>query len=230
MSRILIIDDEPQIRHFLRIGLTAKAYEVIEAALGEEGLQKAALDAPDLVILDLGLPDMDGIEVLKSLREFYQGPVVILSVRNRENEKVAALDSGANDYVVKPFGINELLARIRVLLRAGGEPNGPFAEYNDGVLHLDVLMRKVTVDGNSIHLSRKEFDLLKLLMEYQDRVLTQQQILDRLWGKTHVQDTHYLRILVGKLRAKLGDEASAPRFIETEPGVGYRFLSAHGKD
>ncbi|MDA1371303.1 MAG: response regulator transcription factor [Proteobacteria bacterium] len=226
MSRILIIDDEPQIRHFLRIGLSAKAYDVIEAANGAEGLQQAALEAPQLVVLDLGLPDMDGIDVLKSLREFYQGPVIILSVRNREQEKVAALDGGANDYVVKPFGINELLARIRVLLRASGQPDSVFAAYDDGALQVDLLQRRVTVDGKPIRLSRKEFDLLKLLIEFQDRVITQQQILDRLWGKSHVQDTHYLRILVGKLRAKLGDDASAPRFIETEPGVGYRFLSA----
>ncbi len=225
MGKILVIDDEPQIRRFLRIGLTAKAYDVLEANTGVAGLELSALESPQLVILDLGLPDMDGIEVLKSLREFYHGPVIILSVRNREQEKVAALDAGANDFVVKPFGINELLARIRVLLRAGSDAPSVFAEYDDGVIQLNVLQRKLVVNGRPVHLSRKEFDLLKLLMEYQDRVLTQQQILDRLWGKTHVQDTHYLRILVGKLRAKLGDEASAPRFIETEPGVGYRFLS-----
>lgn len=224
MSKILVIDDEAQIRHFLRIGLSAKGYEVIEAAIGEEGLQKTALEAPDLVVLDLGLPDMDGLEVLKAMREFYKGPLIILSVRNREQEKVAALDGGANDYVVKPFGINELLARMRVLLRASGQPGSVFSEYNDAALHVDVLQRIVVVDGQMVRLSRKEFDLLKLLLEFQDRVITQQQILDRLWGKTHVQDTHYLRILVGKLRAKLGDDASAPRFIETEPGVGYRFL------
>lgn len=226
MSRILIIDDEPQIRHFLRIGLTAKAYEIIEAANGITGLQRAALDAPQLVILDLGLPDMDGIEVLKSLRQFFQGPVIILSVRNKEQEKVEVLDAGANDYVVKPFGINELLARIRVLLRDAGASRAGQTEYINGDLHLHILQRKISLKGQPIHLSRKEFDLLKLLMEYPDRVLTQQQILDRLWGKSHVQDTHYLRILLGKLRAKLGDDASAPRFIETEPGVGYRFLSA----
>lgn len=229
MAKILIIDDEPQIRRFLRIGLTAKAYDVIEAADGSAGLELVALEAPQLVILDLGLPDIDGIEVLKSLREFFHGPVIILSVRNREQEKVAALDAGANDYVIKPFGINELLARVRVLLRAGSDSPAVFAEYDDGLISLNVLQRKLTVNGRPVHLSRKEFDLLKLLMEYQDRVLTQQQILDRLWGKTHVQDTHYLRILVGKLRAKLGDEASAPRFIETEPGVGYRFLSTRSE-
>ncbi len=226
MSRILVIDDESQIRHFLRIGLTAKGYEVIEAATGETGLQKTALNSPDLVVLDLGLPEMDGLQVLKSLREFYQGPLIILSVRTREQEKVAALDGGANDYVVKPFGINELLARIRVLLRFSGQHSSVFSEYHDPALSVDVLQRKVIVDGSAVRLTRKEFDLLKLLIEFQDKVVTQQQILDRLWGKSHVQDTHYLRILVGKLRAKLGDDASAPRFIETEPGVGYRFLPA----
>ena len=226
MSRILVIDDEAQIRHFLRIGLTAKGYEVIEAATGEAGLQKTALNAPDLIVLDLGLPDMDGLQVLKSLREFYNGPLIILSVRNHEQEKVAALDGGANDYVVKPFGINELLARIRVLFRFSGQQGSVFSEYHDPALHVDVLQRKVVVDGMGVRLSRKEFDLLKLLIEFQDKVVTQQQILNRLWGKSHVQDTHYLRILVGKLRAKLGDNASAPRFIETEPGVGYRFLPA----
>ncbi|MFM1897465.1 MAG: hypothetical protein RLZZ385_2539 [Pseudomonadota bacterium] len=225
MTRILIIDDEPQIRRFLRIGLGAQGYEVIEAQDGKQGLERAALDAPQLVILDLGLPDQDGSSVLKSLREFFSGPVLVLSVRNQEREIVRLLDAGAQDYIVKPFGINELLARIRVHLREAGSSSQGFTEYQDGDLFVSVPQHKVTVAGTPVQLSRKEFDLLRLLVEHPDRVMTQQQILQHLWGKTHVEDTHYLRILVAKLRAKLGDLPSAPRFIETEPGVGYRFLS-----
>jgi len=224
MNRILVIDDEPQIRKFLRIGLESQGYEISEAASGQSGLQQVVLIQPHLVILDLGLPDLDGQAVLRSMREFYTGPVIILSVRSREEEKVEALDNGANDYVVKPFGIQELLARIRALLRSSDSAPLIINEYDDGFLHLSVQHHKVSLAGNPVHLSRKEFDLLRLLMEHPDRVLTQRQIIRHLWGETHLEDTHYLRILVKKLRAKLQDQASAPRYIETEPGVSYRFL------
>lgn len=224
MTRILVIDDEVQIRRFLRIGLSSQGYEVQEAETGRQGLEQIALDTPNLVILDLGLPDLDGIEVLKSAREFYRGPIVILSVRSKEKEKVAALDNGANDYIVKPFGINELLARIRALLRVQDTAENLLSEFQCGDLHLSIARHRVTLGDRPVQLSRKEFDLLRLLVENQDRVVTHRQIISRLWGDSHLEDTHYLRILVKKLRNKLGDDSGNPRYIETEPGVGYRFL------
>jgi two-component system KDP operon response regulator KdpE len=224
MSKILIIDDEPQIRRFLHIGLTAQGYEVIEADSGQQGLALAALEAPHLVILDLGLPDMDGQDVLLQLRDFYQQPVIVLSVRSRESEKVHALDNGANDYVVKPFGIQELLARMRSLLKLYGKQVMPAAIYQDERVYINLQERKLVVDNEPVKLSRKEFDVLRTLMNHAGHIVTQQQLLKEIWGKSHVEDTHYLRIFIGRLRTKLGDDPTAPRYIETEPGVGYRFL------
>jgi two-component system KDP operon response regulator KdpE len=224
MSRILIIDDEPQIRRFLRISLVSQGYEVVEAETGEAGLTSAGLENPQLIILDLGLPDREGHEVLKILREFFEGPIIVLSVRYRETEKVRALDAGANDYVVKPFGIQELLARIRSLLKLfEGVENIP-AMYSDGNLTIDLINRRVAIQGSEIRLSRKEFELLRMLMSHPGRIVTQQQLLQQIWGPTHKEDTHYLRIFVAKLRSKLKDNPTEPRYIETEPGVGYRFL------
>lgn len=225
MSRILVIDDEPQIRRFLRISLSSQGFEVLEAGTGHAGLSLASLENPGLVILDLGLPDIEGHEVLRILREFYKAPVIVLSVRYQESEKVKALDAGANDYVVKPFGIKELIARIRRLLTLfAGIENVP-ALFDDGHLSVDLLARRVRVAGAEVRLSKKEFELLKLLLTHPDRILTQQQLLQEIWGPSHKEDTHYLRIFVGKLRAKLQDNPTEPRYIETEPGVGYRFLS-----
>ena len=224
MSKILIIDDEPQIRRFLHIGLSAQGYQIIEAESGQQGLALAALEAPQLVILDLGLPDMDGQEVLLQLRDFYQQPVIVLSVRSRESEKVHALDNGANDYVVKPFGIQELLARMRSLLKLYGKQVTPTAIYQDERVYINLQERKLVIQNEQVKLSRKEFDVLRMLMSHAGHIVTQQQLLKELWGKSHVEDTHYLRIFIGRLRTKLGDDPSAPRYIETEPGVGYRFL------
>lgn len=226
MTRVLVVDDEPQIRRFLRIGLTAQAYEVIEADTAAAALQRVVLDSPDLVILDLGLPDQDGQSLLKELRGIYSGPVLVLSVRDQERDKVAALDSGANDYVVKPFGIQELLARLRALLRTSSGVEPPLANYNDGNLEIDFVDHSAMLDGESLRLTRKELALLSLLVRAQGRLVTQKQILVELWGSHHAGDTHYLRILVARLRAKLKDQPGAPRYIETEPGVGYRFLSS----
>jgi two-component system KDP operon response regulator KdpE len=222
--KILVIDDEPQIRRFLRISLSSQGYEIIEAATGEAGLAAAALENPHLIVLDLGLPDKDGHEVLAALREFYQGPVIVLSVRYHETEKVKALDAGANDYVVKPFGVKELLARLRNLLRTfeGVESSPPV--FDDGYLFIDLLDRRVTVDAKDIRLSRKEFELLKLLIIHAGRIVTQQQLLREVWGASHTEDSHYLRIFIARLRGKLGDNPAEPRYIETEPGVGYRFI------
>lgn len=222
-ARILVIDDEPQIRRFLGISLRAQGYRVDEAANGREGLEALATRGADLVILDLGLPDLDGQDVLRELRAWSSVPVIVLSVRSNESEKVAALDGGANDYVNKPFGVQELSARLRALLRL--KPEGDDAAvFDDGRLRIDLAHRQVERDGETVALSRKEWSLLVLLMRHAGRVVTQPQLLRELWGPTHDQDTHYLRILVAKLRLKLGDDAAAPRYIRTEAGVGLRFL------
>ena len=224
--RILVIDDEAQIRKFLDIGLRAEGYEVLLAATATEGLALAATRTPDLVILDIGLPDREGHEVLAELRQWSQMPVLMLSVRDSEHEKVRALDAGANDYVTKPFGIQELMARLRALLRLrsrAGEAE-PAQHYDDGRLRIDLARREVSVDGQMLSLTRKEYAVLTTLLRHAGRVVTQQQLLRDLWGATHVQDTHYLRIVIGKLRQKLGDDPVTPHWLKTEPGVGYRFL------
>ncbi len=221
-STILLIDDEPQIRKFLRISLVAQGYKVIEAATGTEGLAQAALAKPDLLVLDLGLPDMDGQQVLSEVREWSQVPVLVLSVRAGEGEKVKALDSGANDYVTKPFGIQEFLARVRALLRHAQAGDAPQASVSVGPLNVDFAYRRVTLDGQDINLTRKEYAVLAQLAQHIGRVVTQQQLLKDIWGPTHTDDTHYLRVVVGHLRQKLADDPANPRFISTEAGVGYR--------
>ncbi|MDE2497123.1 MAG: response regulator [Xanthomonadaceae bacterium] len=224
--RVLVIDDEAQIRRFLDIGLRAEGYEVLQAATAAEGLALAATREPDLVILDLGLPDRDGHEVLSELRQWSQVPVLMLSVRNTETEKVRTLDAGANDYVTKPFGIQELMARLRALLRdramAGAEEARP--RYDDGRLGIDLARREVMLDGSPLSLTRKEYAVLALMLRHTGRVVTQQQLLREVWGASHLQDSQYLRIVIGKLRQKLGDDPAQPRWLKTEPGVGYRFV------
>jgi two-component system KDP operon response regulator KdpE len=222
---ILVIDDEPQIRKFLRISLSSQGYKVIEAGTGAEGLSQAALSSPALVVLDLGLPDMDGQAVLRELRQWSAVPVLVLSVRAGESDKVEALDGGANDYVSKPFGIQEFLARVRVLLRqAAVVPGSSSAILTRGELSIDLASRQVSLAGQGVTLTRKEYALLALLAQHAGRVLTQQQLLKDIWGPSHAEDSHYLRIVVGHLRHKLGDDPTAPRYIVTEPGVGYRLL------
>jgi two-component system, OmpR family, KDP operon response regulator KdpE len=222
--RVLVIDDEPQIRRFLDISLRAQGYRALLAGTGTDGLAMLASQGADLVVLDLGLPDRDGTEILRDLRGWSPVPVIVLTVRADEAGKVAALDAGANDYVTKPFGIQELMARIRVLLRNREQGNASVPVFDDGHLHVDLARREVRLAGVPLALSRKEYALLALLLGQAGRVITQPQLLRTLWGPTHQDDTHYLRILAGKLRAKLGDEASAPRYIATEPGVGLRFI------
>ena len=226
-ARILVIDDEPQIRKFLDISLRAQGYQVALAANGEEGLTALATQGADLVVLDIGLPDKDGHEVLKELRQWSQAPVIMLTVRAGEAEKVAALDAGANDYVTKPFGVQELMARVRGLLRQhAADPNQALPVFDDGHLRVDLSRREVQLQGEPVALTRKEYLLLALLLRHAGRVVTQPQLLKEVWGPTHQHDTHYLRILVGKLRQKLGDEAASPKYIATEPGVGLRFVIA----
>ncbi len=223
--RILVIDDEAQIRRFLDIGLRAEGYEVLLAATAAEGLALAATRTPDLVILDIGLPDMEGHAVLAELRQWSQLPVLMLSVRDAESEKVRALDHGANDYMTKPFGIQELMARLRALLRnRPGEPERP-PRYDDGRLVVDLARREVSLDGLPLALTRKEYAVLALLLRHAGRVVTQQQLLREVWGPTHVGDSQYLRIVIGKLRQKLGDDPANPRWLKTEPGVGHRFIA-----
>ena len=224
--RVLVIDDEPQIRKFLEIGLRAQGYAVELADGGQAGLDALALHGADIVVLDMGLPDRDGQSVLEELRQWSQVPVIVLTVRSSQEDKVAALDAGANDYVTKPFGVQELMARIRALIRSHATAGEAATVFDDGRLHVDLARREVRLDGVAIGLTRKEYALLAFLLKHAGRVVTQPQLLRELWGPTHQQDAHYLRILVGKLRQKLGDNAAAPRWIATEPGVGLRFLSS----
>lgn len=224
-ARVLVIDDEPQIRKFLEISLRAQGFAVELADTAHAGLDALAMRGADLVVLDMGLPDRDGRAVLRDIREWSQVPVIVLTVRSHESEKVDALDAGASDYVTKPFGVQELMARIRVLLRRHATPDDAAPVFDDGRLHVDLARREVRLAGEPLALSRKEYALLAFLVQHAGRVVTQPQLLRELWGPTHQEDTHYLRILVGKLRQKLGDDAAAPRWIATEPGVGLRFLS-----
>ena len=223
--KVLIIDDETQIRKFLDIALRAQGYKTLLAETGQQGLETLALHGADLVVLDLGLPDLDGLEVLKQLREWSHVPVIILSVRADETEKVALLDAGANDYVTKPFSVQELMARIRVMLRNSLGQTIESVIFDDGILKIDFAQRQVFLANVLLSLTRKEFQLLMLLAQHRGQLLTQPQILKELWGPTHQQDTHYLRILVAKLRNKLNDDAIHPKYISTEPGVGLRFLA-----
>lgn len=224
-ARLLVIDDEAPIRRFLRLALESEGHEVLEAATAREGLQMAARETPALIILDLGLPDADGLQVLGDLRGWSQIPVLILSVRADEAGKVAALDRGAQDYVVKPFSVKELLARVRGLLRdrAPGAPGAAVIEAGD--LRIDAASHQVTKAGQELHLTRREFDLLWMLAAQGGRLVTQTMILTTLWGPAHAEDSQYLRVFIRQLRAKLGDDAANPRYLRTEPGVGYRFIA-----
>lgn len=223
-ARILIVEDEAPIRRFLRVALEAEGHHVSEAATAREGIALAAKESPAAVILDLGLPDADGITVLKAVREWSQVPVLVLSVRSDEGGKIEALDAGAQDYVTKPFSTGELLARLRGLLRDRAADAAP-AVVEFGPLVIDAAQHRVTMAGEDLKLTRREFDLLWLLASNAGRLVTQTMILKTLWGPAHVEDSQYLRVYVRQLRAKLGDDAADPQWIFTEPGIGYRFRS-----
>lgn len=221
-QRILVVDDEPEIRRFLKLALEAAGYEPVMADTGAAALKAAATRAPDAVVLDLGLPDRDGKEVLRDLREFSRVPVIVLSARDREAEKIAALDCGADDYVEKPFGIGEFMARLRAALRhAPGAAPLPARFETDGLV-VDMDRRIVTRGGSAVKLTPKEYDLLTVLVRHAGRVVTHRQILNAVWGPAHADDTQYLRVFIGQLRAKIEPDAANPTIIRTEPGVGYR--------
>lgn len=222
-ARILVIDDEKQIRRLLKVALSGHGYEVEEAAFGQEGLDKTVAYRPDLIILDLGLPDMNGLDVIRELREWSKTPVIILSVKEQESDKITALDAGADDYVTKPFGMGELLARIRAALRhVAGAGDEPVLKFDD--LVIDMARRRVTVNEKEIKLTPTEYDLMKNLAVHAGKVLTHKQLLRVVWGPSYENDIHYLRVYIGQLRRKIETDPSRPKHILTEPGVGYRLM------
>jgi two-component system KDP operon response regulator KdpE len=220
---VLIVDDEIQIRRFLRVSLTASGYIVHEAATGQAGLDQAALVRPDVVILDLGLPDMGGLDMLRRLREWSPVPVIILSVRDADTDKIALLDAGADDYLTKPFSMGELLARLRVAQRHM-QPAPETATFRTGSLEVDLARRLVTVNGHPVKLTATEYALLRLLVQHAGKVLTHRQILREVWGPQYEEETAYLRVYVAQLRHKLEADPANPTLLITEPGVGYRLM------
>lgn len=223
--RILVVDDERHIRRFLRVSLTAQGYDLIEAETGQMGLVMTGAERPDLVILDLGLPDIDGMDVLRQIREWSKVPIIILSVRGRETDKVAALDAGADDYLTKPFGVAELIARIRAAMRHRLQAVSPEPVFESGGLKVDLARRLVSVAGREIKLTPTEYDLLRVLVTHAGRVVTHHFLLHEVWGPASVDQTHYVRIYIGQLRQKLEADSTRPQFIVTEPGVGYRLVA-----
>lgn len=222
---ILVIEDEQPIRRFLRASLASEGYRVSEAATGEAGLRAAAGDPPDLVILDLGLPDLDGQEVLTRLREWSSAPVIVLSARDQESQKIRALDQGADDFVTKPFGIGELLARMRTALRHVRRTGGEATTIAAGELRIDLAARLVYRRGVEVHLTPLEYKLLITLAQHAGKVLTHRYLLREVWGPHSAQENHYLRVFVASLRRKLEDDPAQPRHLLTEQGVGYRFAT-----
>jgi two-component system KDP operon response regulator KdpE len=225
-STLVVIEDDPQIRRFLRSGLSTEPFRIFEAETGRTGLVEAATRKPDLVILDLGLPDLDGVEVVSELRQWYTRPIIILSARSNEQEKIKALDAGADDYLTKPFGIGELLARLRAALRRAARDAGVAAENSIefGEVRVDLAARRVQRAGSDVHLTPNEYRLLAALVRHDGKVCTHRQLLADVWGPSHVEHGHYLRIYMAQLRHKLELDPTNPRFLRTEAGVGYRLL------
>jgi two-component system KDP operon response regulator KdpE len=226
--RILVIEDEPQMQKFLRASLEAEGYRVVEAEAGKEGIALARTHNPDLFLLDLGLPDIDGMDVTREIRTFSAKPIIVISARGQEEDKVKALDVGADDYLTKPFGTSELMARIRVALRhasrAKEESTEPVLKVGD--LQIDLDRRRVSSDGNEVHLTPNEYKLLAYLMKHAGKVLTHRQLLKEVWGAAYATQTHYLRVYMVQLRHKLEVDPARPRYLVTEPGVGYRLKTS----
>ena len=220
MARVLVVDDERPIRRFLNASLSGQ-YMVLEAATGEDALAVTVSGRPDAIILDLGLPDMDGVEVTRRLREWTQIPIIVVSVRDREEDKIAALDAGADDYLTKPFGVGELTARLRVALRRASAPENELV-YQADHLTVDLTRREVTVDGQIASLTPTEYNILRVLIQHSGKVLTHQQLIHLVWGNNYEADAHLLRVNISNLRRKIEADPSRPRFVTTEPGVGYR--------
>ncbi len=221
--RVLVVDDEPQILRFLKPGLTAGGFDVITAANAAEAVKASATRAPDVILLDLGLPDKDGKEVIREIRSWSNTPIIVLSARDREVEKIESLDLGADDYISKPFGIGELMARIRASLRNRQQANKHTTRLSTGGIEIDSLKHTVEKDGKALHLTPKEFELLFLLVANADRVMTHRQILNAIWGPAHTHDVQYLRVFIGQLRQKIEADPADPALILTEAGIGYRF-------
>lgn len=222
--RVLVVDDEKAIRRYLRVALSAQGITVMEASSGEEALRAVAVDHPDVVILDLGLPDMEGTEVTRRVREWTEVPIIILSVREQESEKIAALDAGADDYLTKPFGTGELMARVRAALRRSyRKDNEPIIEVKE--LKIDLERRMVMVADHEISLTPTEYDILRLLAQNLGKVLTHRQLLQNVWGYSSEEDLHMLRVNISNLRRKIEPDPTRPTFIQTEAGVGYRLRS-----
>ena len=228
-QRILVVDDEAPIRRYLRAALSAQGFTIYEAANGQEALNAVISDRPDIIILDLGLPDIDGIEVTRRLREWSQIPIIILSVREAEQDKIAALDAGADDYLTKPFGTGELMARMRVALRRlASSPDEPTLQVDE--LQMDLSRRVVTVRGDEISLTPTEYDILRLLMQNAGKVITHHHLLRQVWGTAYESEMHILRVNISNLRRKIEPDAARPTYIHTEPGVGYRLRTDQGRE
>jgi two-component system, OmpR family, KDP operon response regulator KdpE len=224
-TTLVVIEDDPQIRRFLRTGLSAEPFRIFEAETGKAGLIEAATRKPDLVIVDLGLPDLDGVDVVTRLREWYTRPIIILSARSNEQEKIKALDAGADDYLTKPFGVGELMARIRVALRrTAREDAGSETSFTFGDVKVDLAARRTFRNDAEVHLTPNEYRLLTTLIRHAGKVCTHRQLLSEVWGPSHVEHGHYLRIYMAQLRQKLESDSTNPRFLRTEVGVGYRLL------
>jgi two-component system KDP operon response regulator KdpE len=222
-ARILIIEDELQIRKLLKVSLNAHGYDLEEAANGKDGVNRAATFKPDLLIIDLGLPDIDGKEVVKQIREWSETPIIILTARDQEQEKIEALDSGADDYMTKPFGVGELLARMRVCLRRAATIEQQPVLVCGGLV-VDLQQRRVTVEGDEVKLTPTEYEIIKMMMQHAGKVITHKQLLKAVWGNAYQQDTHYIRVYIGQLRRKIEQNPTQPRYIITESGVGYRLM------
>jgi two-component system, OmpR family, KDP operon response regulator KdpE len=226
VSRVLVVDDEPQIRRALAINLRARGYQVDLAATGEEALKAAAAQPPEAVILDLGLPGIGGLQVIQGLRGWTQVPIIVLSVREREADKVAALDAGADDYVTKPFGINELLARLRAAIRRATPASEELPIVQTPDFRVDLAAKQVIRDGREVRLTPTEWQLVEVLVRHRGRLISQRQLLQEVWGPGYAEETNYLRVFIAQIRRKLEPNPAHPRYFLTEPGIGYRFQSA----